>query len=243
MTGNQKAQCLLIATPSAEVTARWQNTVRDFDTVRNATDFQQAQREIDDCKPSIVLFDSSLPPNDSMERFAIILRNRSAFKMIVFSNNPSEKEAVRALKMGARGYAPRDLDSVLLKKAIHVVLKGELWISRNTISHLVQEVAETGQKRGTVSLTGLGSRRRQFSAHRRVNFNRLTSREQEIALLIGNGSSNKEIASRLKISESTVKAHLSAIYHKLGLIDRLSLGLLVAEQVRNVEQAKQISRD
>lgn len=229
MADNQKAQCfLLIATPSAEVTKRWKNTVRDFCAVRAAADFEQAQREIDEYKPSIVLFDSSLPPSDGVEKFALLLRNSSASKVIVFSKKPSEKEAIRALKAGARGYAHRDLDSVLLKKAVEVVRKGELWISRNTIPHLVQELTESGEKQDLDLLSRFDSRRRQFSPSE-IELSRLTAREREIAFLIGNGSSNKEIASQLKISESTVKAHLSAIYHKLGLLDRVSLALLVAK--------------
>src|SRR5436309_12970980 len=181
MADNRKAQCLLlIATPSGEVSKRWKNTVRDFCDVRAATDFEQAQREIDEYKPSVVLFDISLPRSDGVERFALLLRNSSDSKVIVFSNKPNEKEAIRALKAGARGYAHRDLDAVLLKKAVEVVRKGELWISRNTIPHLVQELTESGEKQDVDLMSRLDPRRRQFSSSRKVQLNRLTFREQEI---------------------------------------------------------------
>jgi DNA-binding NarL/FixJ family response regulator len=56
----------------------------------------------------------------------------------------------------------------------------------------------------------------------------LTPREQEIAWLIGSGASNRDIAVRLKVGEGTVKAHLTAIFRKLGFADRLQLGLFLA---------------
>lgn len=238
---NRKAQCLLlIAIASVEVARRWKNAIREICAVRIVTDFEQAQREINEYKPSVVLLDISLPPVDGVERFASLLKLSSASKFIVFSENPSENEAVQALRAGASGYAHRDLDPILLKKAVEVVRKGEMWISRNTIPHLVKELNVT-KKEDLVPR--LDSRRRQFSLQRPVELNRLTSREKEIAYFIGNGSRNKEIASLLKISESTVKAHLSAIYNKLGLMDRLSLALFVVQQVRSGTQNQPVSRE
>ena len=60
----------------------------------------------------------------------------------------------------------------------------------------------------------------------------LTSREREVARLVGGGARNKEIASALHITEATVKAHLTAVFRKLALSDRLHLGLLVAGRMR-----------
>ena len=67
----------------------------------------------------------------------------------------------------------------------------------------------------------------------RDELSRLTSREREVSLLVAGGNRNKEIASRLKISEYTVKAHLRAIFQKLGIEDRLRLAVFIlAKKIR-----------
>ena len=82
-------------------------------------------------------------------------------------------------------------------------------------------------------LTALTERRhKEFPPNLDTRLDRLTPREREIAQLIGGGASNKEIAGRLNITEATVKAHLTAIFRKLGLSDRLGLALFVTEYNR-----------
>jgi DNA-binding NarL/FixJ family response regulator len=232
----RKPQCLiLIATSVPEVSRRWKNALRDSFTIESCMELAETERTMEELKPSVVLIDLALMPEYDTERLTSLLNISPASRVMLFSQQPDEQQGVDALKAGVRGYAHRDLDAVLLRKAIESLRKGELWISRNAISLLLKQVAGMNQDpRGnaTDTFTYRFDRRRSFPLGRKVDLERLTSREQEIAYLIGNGSSNKEIASLLKISESTVKAHLSAIYHKLGLLDRLSLALFVAEQIR-----------
>jgi DNA-binding NarL/FixJ family response regulator len=236
----------LIATPASEVARRWKNSLRDSFAVEIFSELGDAERAIDEMKPSVVLFDLALAPDYANEKLDSLLKISPASRMMLFSTKPDEQEGISVLKAGARGYAHRDLDPVLLRKAVESLQKGELWISRNAISLLLKQVVDLhqeGRLENSENLTYRFHRRRSFPVGRKVELERLTSREQEIAYLIGNGSSNKEIASLLKISESTVKAHLSAIYHKLGLLDRLSLALFVAEQVRMVQSEPNPTRE
>src|SRR6266545_1634209 len=91
---------------------------------------------------------------------------------------------------------------------------GEIWAERKLIARLLEEYASRGNE--------LEQNRK---SDRRLA--PLTPREREIAFLIGAGASNKEIASRLRVGQGTVKAHLTAIFRKLGFSDRLQLGLFL----------------
>ena len=103
----------------------------------------------------------------------------------------------------------------LLERVIVAVEHGELWIRRSITPRLLDE---------------LGAKLRDETQPKRLVVGRLaelTQREREIAELIGNGESNKEIARRLLITERTVKAHLTGIFGKPGIGDRLRLALQV----------------
>ncbi len=95
--------------------------------------------------------------------------------------------------------------------------QGEVWVKRNLVPHLIGELAR---------LTRL---RTKDSAGHETRLGSLTPREREVVLLIGEGVNNKKIASRLMITEHTVKAHLTTIFRKLGLSGRVQLALLANE--------------
>jgi DNA-binding NarL/FixJ family response regulator len=127
------------------------------------------------------------------------------------------------LEIGARGYCNIDIDPVLLKKAVQVVQKGEIWVGRSVISSLVQK---------------LTARRESLHKHSDTDafdLSSLTPKEREIARMVGSAASNKQIAVGLGISEATVKSHLTDIFRKLRIIDRLELALFVtSHSVRRI---------
>jgi two-component system NarL family response regulator len=144
---------------------------------------------------------------------AALQRLSPATRFIVTSHHPAEREGLAAFRAGARGYCHRDLDPALLLKAVEVVQKGEIWAGRALVARLVEALgARPGRARRSDAGTRLGP---------------LTRRERDIAGLVASGAANKEIASRLAVTERTVKAHLTAIFRKLGLTDRLRLALYV----------------
>ena len=101
-----------------------------------------------------------------------------------------------------------------MKRVVVAVQQGELWIRRSITPRLLDE---------------LGVMRHNFQTSRADvgRLAELTQREREIAAHVGNGESNKQIARQLSITERTVKAHLSEIFRKLGIADRLKLALQV----------------
>jgi DNA-binding NarL/FixJ family response regulator len=172
-------------------------------------------------KPTILLLDLALPNLGGVGGIRAIQRLSPPTKIVLLTGTPDEKEGISALKAGARGYCNTDIDAALLKKAVEMVQKGEIWVARKLIPHLLEELASLTERRQKDSPAKPDSR-----------LDRLTPREREIVHLIGGGASNKEIASQLKVTEGTVKAHLTAIFRKTGLSSRLQLALFVAEHMR-----------
>ncbi len=208
---------LLIVSAVVGVRRRWAQALKDFFVILEVCEWSEVEQGMADSKPSVLLLDLDLPQLGEIGAVSSIQRLSSSTKIIVLSSANDEKEAIRALKAGALGYCNKDIDPSLLRKVVNVVQKGEVWVGRKTISRFLTELTSLAE-----------SHQEDFPVSAEVYLNYLTPREQQIALLIGNGAHNKEIAGRLNISERTVKAHLTAIFQKLQIPDRLRLGLFVA---------------
>jgi len=130
-------------------------------------------------------------------------------KVLVLSQRPDFSEGVRLLQKGVKGYGNLYMQKVHLLQAISTIDSGAVWL----YPELMQELILLGSK-ATLSEEKLS---------------RLSKREQEVAREIEKGASNKEIAIALGITERTVKAHLSSIFEKLGVTDRLALAMLLRQ--------------
>jgi DNA-binding NarL/FixJ family response regulator len=209
---------VLIASPISGVRGQWTQGLQDKFALYEAAERSALERSMADLKPAILLLDLALPGLGGVEGARAVQRLSPMTSIILLTSTPNDREGLAALKGGARGYCSLDTDPALLRKAVMVVLKGEIWVARNVYAPLLEE------------LTSLTERRhKEFPPNLDTRLERLTPREREIAQLIGGGASNKEIAGRLNITEATVKAHLTAIFRKLGLSDRLGLALFVTE--------------
>ncbi len=166
--------------------------------------------------PAVVFLDLELPGLGGITGVAALQRVDPPMKMVLLSDVPNQRDALFALVAGARGYCARDLDAALILKATEVVQQGEVWIGRHVIPYLLRKLASLSLADPAEPAPGLGAA-----------LDVLAPREREIALLVGAGRNNKEIALRLNISESTVKAHLTSVYRKMNVPDRLRLGLFV----------------
>lgn len=215
------ASLVLVASPIAGVRGQWTEALQDKFPVYEVAERSSLERSTANMKPAILLLDLALPGLGGVEGVAAIQRLSPLTSVFLLTSTPNDREGLAALKAGARGYCGMELDAMLLRKAVTVVLKGEIWVARNVYAPLLEE------------LTSLTERRhKEFPPNLDTRLDRLTPREREIAQLIGGGASNKEIANRLNITEATVKAHLTAIFRKLGLSDRLGLALFVTEYNR-----------
>jgi DNA-binding NarL/FixJ family response regulator len=162
-------------------------------------------------QPDMLLLDLVMPG----VRYEEVLRSLSASavptRALLLTASIEPKEIVTALQLGARGVVMKDSASELLMKAIRKVMDGQYWIGRESVSTLVdmvrgQAIAKTDRRFG------------------------LTPRELEVIATVTAGFTNKEVAQRFSISEETVKHHLTKIYSKLGVSNRLELALFALSQ-------------
>ncbi len=130
-------------------------------------------------------------------------------QLVVASPSPNDEQGTRVLGAGAHGYCHGYASAASLSQALEVVASGGIWMGRSLVSRLLKLVAERAQD--TPSWDG----------------GVLTDREITVARYASSGQANAQIAEALGITERTVKAHLSAVFDKLGVTDRLQLALLV----------------
>ena len=133
--------------------------------------------------------------------------------LILGPGRPIEGQ-IAVLKQGARGYFDNHLPIDKLVFALQGVLHGEVWVERHVISSLIDELTQV-----TVPVTPSISEKQQQA------LNSLTPKEVEVATLVSHGATNKMIAHKLEITERTVKAHLTMIFQKMSISDRLSLAI------------------
>ncbi len=139
------------------------------------------------------------------------LLHRPQLRVIAASSNPKDAEAVAALDAGCAAYCHAYADGNTLRQVEQVVRAGHVWIGAT----LMQKLIQTANHVAT------------HTAEADTWADNLTTREKQVALLAAKGASNQDIAKRCDISERTVKAHLSAVFEKLGIADRLQLALKV----------------
>jgi DNA-binding NarL/FixJ family response regulator len=220
---------VMIASGLAGLRERCRQALSEGYSLQESADRGDLERGIVGRRPAAVLLDITLPGLGGASGIASIQKLRAATRIIVLTEAPDEREGIAILKAGARGYCHRDIDIALLEKATHVVLKGEIWVGRKLIPHLLEELTVLTEQR-----------RRDAPGRSDERLKRVTPREREIVDLLSVGASNKEIAKRLNVTERTVKAHLTAIFRKLGLSGRLQLALFALEHGRSAREPEAI---
>jgi two-component system, NarL family, nitrate/nitrite response regulator NarL len=133
-------------------------------------------------------------------------------KIVVLANAPNQAEAFHAMSLGVVAYSHAYSPALVLTEIKTVISHGGVWLGQDFLKRIIEV---------SVSLTG--NQAEQVSQHLRL----LTKREKQVALEAAKGLSNKEIARILKITERTVKAHLSSTFERLGAKDRLHLALML----------------
>lgn len=154
--------------------------------------------------------------------FFQVFSNKSA-RFLVVGCEWSEQQQINLLLHGASGYCETADTANQLGRAVDSILKGDVWIKRSLVPKvisLLNEHKQSNLSRQSISLD-MDSLIQMFAT--------LSVRELEVANMIGQGESNKRIAQAMNISERTVKAHLSAVFRKLAVEDRLRLAIRLKE--------------
>ena len=207
---------ILIASSSSDTLVRWEQGLQGVHIVLTVRGLDSLREGLVRIMPKVLLLDCDLPGLDGPKGVAVLRKANTATKIIALTGVVSDETELALFKAGVRGCCRSDIDPQHLKRIVAAVEQGELWIRRSITPRLLDE---------------LGAKLRYEAQPKRAMAGclaELTLREREIAELIGNGESNKQIARQLSITERTVKAHLTGIFRKLGIADRLGLALRVA---------------
>jgi two-component system, NarL family, nitrate/nitrite response regulator NarL len=188
---------------------------RDFKVVGEACDGVEAVKMVRQLKPEILLLDLAMPRRPGLDALREMSTDTTSVRVILLTAAAEKDQIVEALQLGARGVVLKDSATQILLKSIRAVMNGEYWVGRESVSNLVQYL------RALVGSSSNTARQRRYG---------LTPRELEIVSAVVAGYANKEIAEHFKISEDTVKHHLSNIFDKVGVSTRLELALFAVNQ-------------
>jgi len=205
---------ILIYSNNPQLIAEWTHTLISDHSVNRLINVHN------EFQADAVIFDAKRLDDDGS--LVAVFANRNTRFLVVGVSWPEQKQ-INVLIHGAAGYCDGEEDASLLIRAVDSILKGDIWIRRSLVPKVI----------------GMLTEQRQFHLSRQVApvdidemvsmLDSLSAREVEVANMIRQGENNKRIASAMNISERTVKAHLSSIFRKLDVDDRLRLAIRLKE--------------
>jgi DNA-binding NarL/FixJ family response regulator len=182
---------------------------KDIEIVGEAFDGEEVISVLNHCQPDIMLLDIKMERVNGLQVLPRIVEQFPLLKVIILTAQVTSAESVKAIRDGARGIILKHAASEFLIKGIRKVAEGELWADSSTMTQVVDSL----------------SRKYRVDRSPEKGRKELSEREIEVVTLVASGNRNKEIANKLFISEQTVKTHLSNIFQKLEVNDRLELAL------------------
>lgn len=168
--------------------------------VGQAHDGVEAVKKAASLKPDVVLMDLKMPNMDGVEATTKIVAAQPEIKVLILTSFDTDNYVLKALRAGACGYVLKDAEPAAISSSIMAILSGER-VMAGAVANRVLDM-----------LTGASTPQEFYDG--------LTSREVEILKLMAMGQANKQVAFTLKISEKTVRNHISHIYEKLQIYDR-----------------------
>ncbi|WP_151480185.1 response regulator [Streptomyces albicerus] len=184
----------------------------DLEIVGEAADGVEVEALVDRTRPDVVLMDIRMPTVDGLAATERLRSRKDAPQVIVLTTFHADDQVLRALRAGAAGFVLKDTPPAEILDAVRRVAAGDPVLSPTVTRQLMAHAAGSA----------LGTRR--TSARTRVAA--LNDREREVAVAVGQGRSNAEIATELFMSIATVKTHVSRILAKLDLNNRVQIALL-----------------
>lgn len=159
--------------------------------------------------PDILLLDLAMPKMPGMEALRELTSDMTNTRTIVLTGMIDKRQILEALQLGARGVVLKDAAMEHLTACIRAVMQGQYWLDGRPVQNLIHVLRELTTQTAPPPRKTFG----------------LTARELEVVTQITEGCTNKDIAKTFGISEETVKRHLTNIFNKLGVGNRLELAL------------------
>ncbi len=176
----------------------------DIEVIGEVANGRDAVSFVSSRRPDVVLMDISMPELNGLDATAQIVKRFPGVKILVLSMHGDEEYVAQALKAGAVGYLLKDAGRAELEIAVRAAARGETYLSPRASRAVIQDFVE-------------GSARSETAREK------LSPRQRQVLQLIGEGSSTKEIASKLNISPKTVETHRAQLMKRLDVHDIPSL--------------------
>ena len=205
---SELAKTVYLLTPDQQLKADMTVALNASYAVTTFLELPDLLSSLDNLQPDFIICHP-----DSFGQSSILLDVKAkapASRLLVVGSGIPVSKQMEAIKQGARGYFALSLPLDKLPDALQCILHGEVWVDRHTVSALIDELTHDIN----------------INQEQRQAINSLSPKELEVAKRVSHGATNKMIANEMNITERTVKAHLTAIFQKLHIPDRLSLAIL-----------------
>ncbi|MDQ1535812.1 MAG: hypothetical protein QOE58_205 [Actinomycetota bacterium] len=189
------------------------SSAEDLEVVAEVDDGARAVAAVHEHRPDVVLMDIRMPEMDGITATAAVRRLVPPPQVIVLTTFQADEQVMSALRAGAAGFLLKDTPPAEILSAVRLVAAGEAMLSPSVTRTLLSHLGDAQS-----------SERQRIAAQR---LDTLTDRERDVAMAVGSGASNAEVAASLFLSEATVKSHVSRLFTKLEVTNRVHIAILV----------------
>lgn len=185
----------------------------DFEVVGDAGDGRSFVDLVRAARPAVALLDLHMPGMSGLDALAELSQTAPDVHTLIVASDASDDEVVEALHRGARGVVMKHGATEHLFKSIRMVVAGQYWVGRDTVGGLIARMQRKADP---------------TASDRAPNYG-FTARELQLVAAVVDGCTNNDIALQLQISQKTVKHHLTKIFAKAGVSNRLELALFAVQ--------------
>lgn len=176
----------------------------DFEVIGEAKDGEEALDLTKELKPDILILDINMPKINGIEVCRGVVDLGLNTRCVMLTIHDDKNYVIEVMKAGASGYLLKDIETPMLMEALKIVHKGTTYIHPALVPKLINLPVKGVENRSTF----------------KQRSKRLTGRELEVLQMLAKGMSNQELASKLFVSEKTIKNHLTSIFKKIEVADR-----------------------